>query len=181
MGYTLELWALPVADLEAELAHPTLDPALAADDDTLPDGLAERWPDLARQVADVIASGGGEIAGMLSVYVHAVVRSMGTHYGALDHTSNGGEEFRRRFLPGPAAARFGRQAVARLLNRPIASLSWGDYPTLGWLGADEAAQAAARPAPPGDVASADVRPLRTLERAVGRAGALGVDLVGAYG
>lgn len=84
-------------------------PASAADDDALPDGLAERWPDLARQVADVIASGGREIAGTLSVYVHAVVRSMGTHYGALEHTSNGGEEFRRRFLPGPAADRFGRR------------------------------------------------------------------------
>lgn len=132
-------------------------------------------------MAAVIASGGGEITGTLSVYVHAVVRSMGSHYGALDHTSNGGEEFRRRFLPGPAAARFGRQAVANLLNRPIASLTWGDYPTLGWLGAGEAAQAAAHPAAPGPVASADVGPLRTLERALERAGALGVDLVGAYG
>lgn len=137
MGYTLELWALRVPALEAELASPTIEAAAVEGDDTLPADVVDRWEDLAGQVAAVVASGGGEVAGLLAVYVHAVVRSLGTHYGALDHTSGGGEEFRRRFLPGPAAARYGHEAVPKLVNRPIAGLSWGDYPLLGWLGTDE--------------------------------------------
>ncbi|MBW3650940.1 MAG: hypothetical protein KY458_10270 [Actinobacteria bacterium] len=182
MGYTLELWALPLAALEAELTTPTIDQGRVEDDDTLPADVVERWPELASQVAGVIASGGGEIAGLLAVYVHAVVRIMGTHYGSLDHTSSGGEEFRRRFLPGPAAARFGKDTIAKLVNRPIATLSWGDYPVLGWLSAAEAAQAveaaASHQQDPGD---ADVRPLEVLGRAIARVAAVRVDLVSAYG
>ncbi|MGH9153887.1 MAG: hypothetical protein ACRD03_16180 [Acidimicrobiales bacterium] len=184
MGYTLELWALRLPALEAELASPTIEAAAVEGDDTLPAEVVERWEDLAGQVAAVVASGGGEVAGLLAVHVHAVVRALGTHYGALDHTSGGGEEFRRRFLPGPAAARYGHEAVARLVNRPIAGLSWGDYPVLGWLGNDELARAVASAAAPAgdlDEASEDVGPLDVLGRAMARAAAVGVDLVGAYG
>jgi hypothetical protein len=184
MGYTLELWALRVRTLEAELASPSIQPAVVEGDDTLPADVVDRWEDLAGQVAAVVASGGGEVAGLLAVYVHAVVRTLGTHYGALDHTSGGGEEFRRRFLPGPAAARYGHEAVAKLVNRPIAGLSWGDYPVLGWLGADEltrAVESAAALAGDLDEASADVAPLDVLDRAMARAAAVGIDLVAAYG
>ena len=182
MGYTLELWALAMASLEAELTTPGIEAERVAGDDSLPAEVAGRWPELAGQVAGVVASGGGEVAGTLAVYVHAVVRVMGTHYGALDHTSGGGDEFRRRFLPGPAADRFGKDAIAKLVNRPIAGLSWGDYPVLGWLSADELAQAVgSATGRREDEASADVAPLDALGRAMARAAAVHVDLVAAYG
>lgn len=184
MGYTLELWALPVSRLEAELRAPTLDPVALAGDARLPDVVRAAWSGHAAQIAEVVAAGGGEIAGTLSVHVHAVVRLLGTHYGALDHTSGGGDEFRRRFLPGPASDRVGPEVVANLLHRPIAGVTWADYPFLGWVSATEARAAAERARAATDVAPptpADVAPLRALTRALDLAGGRDLDLVSVYG
>lgn len=182
MGYTLELWAVRVGDVEAELATPTH--RSRADDDTMPEQLWRRWDDLAAAVAAKVASGGAEAGGDEALYVHAVVRALGHHYGALDHTSAGGEEFRRRFLPGPAADVLGRDFVARLVNRPIAGLTWADYPLFGWASAAELREAAAHADAAQnrvEVADHNVEPLHMLVRAVRQAARVGIDLVSAYG
>lgn len=191
MGYTLELWAVSVATVEAELRAPSIDPAALDDEERVPATVRAAWPELATQIAEVVAAGGGEVAGTLSVYVHSVVRLLGTLYGALDHTSSGGEEFRRRFLPGPVSDRVGADTVRHLLHREIAGLSWGGYPYVGWVSAAEArataAPATAAPAPADGaghdlaVVAADVAPLRALTRALELAGLRGLDLISVYG
>jgi hypothetical protein len=182
MGYTLELWALSVPALEDELRRPTLDPAAVPADGRTSAEILASWPALAAQVAEVVAAGGGEVAGTLSAYVHAVVRRLGVPYGALDHTSGGGNEFRRRFLSGVVAPQFGTDVVDHLLHRPIAGLTWADYPFLGWLSATEAQVAVGRAAGvPVVAADADVGPLRDLRLALELVGRRGLDLVSAYG
>lgn len=183
MGYTLELWAVPVETLVGELTRPSLGPEVAESDETIPRDITESWADLAASVAEAVRSGGGELGGRLTLYVQVVVRALGTHYGSLDHTSLGGGEFRRRFLPGPAANRLGRGFVGVLVNRPLAGLTWAGYPVIGWASVVELRAAAALDDDADDtpVAPQDVEPLHMLVRAVHHAARLGVDLVSVYG
>lgn len=183
MGYTMELWAVPVHALVDELTTPSLGPEAAAADDSFPVDVAQRWSELAAAVAGVIRAGGGEVGGLHAVYVHAVIRTLATHYGSLDHTSLGGDEFRRRFLPGPVADRVGRDFVAALVNRALAGLTWADYPLIGWLSVEELRAAAAQSEAADDtpIAPEDEEPLWVLVRAVRHAAHVGIDLISVYG
>jgi hypothetical protein len=182
VGYTLELWAGSVDEIVGELRSPTNDgDALARAG--VPDEVRRRWEQDAAVVAAALAAGGAVLDEEQSVHVGFVVRLAGHHYGALAHSSSGGDEFRRRFLPGPAARRFGFDAMAHLVNRPLAGLSWSAFPVIGWLDRAELREAAAasRSEPwvdPDD--DEDAEPLSTLDRAIGRASDLGLDLFGVY-
>ena len=182
MGYTLELRAVPVEAVIRELRAPSLGPD-DLDDDTVPAEVVEGWHDLAVAVAETVAAGGGELAGDEAVYVQFVVRQLGTHYGELNHTSAGGPEFRDRFLAGPVAERFGPTFVTNLVNRPLAGLSWADYPAIGWATANElgAALATADATNGGAERPEDIEPLHTLDRAIRRAATMGLDIVTVYG
>jgi hypothetical protein len=182
VGYTLELWAVPVEAVTKELRAPSLGPN-HLDDATVPADVVDRWDDLAATVAEAVAAGGGELAGDEAVYAQLVVRQLGTRYGSLNHTSAGGPEFRNRFLAGPVAERFGRTFVSNLVNRPLAGLTWADYPTLGWVTTDElnAALATAETPSGGVERPEDVEPLHTLDRAIQRAATMGLDIITVYG
>jgi hypothetical protein len=181
MGYTLELWAGSVARVEDELRQPAIDPARLAPG-ARPDGITATWSEDAAYLAAAIAAGGGAVDEKRALHVGFVVRHLGHHYGALSHTSSGGDEFRRRFLPGPATQRFGFDAMAKLVNRPLAALSWSAYPVIGWLNHNElvaaAATANAQPWPEQD--DGDAEPLAVLDRVVNRCADVGLDLLGLY-
>ncbi len=53
-------------------------------------------------------------------------------WSSIDHSSSGDNDFRGRFLPGPAARLLGLDLVIGLLNRDIAGLGWSDSPSFGW-------------------------------------------------
>ncbi len=145
MGYTLEVWALSLDSLLAELRAPSIDPTdLRLDDlDPVMADVHERWTLLSRTVADAMAGGGGTVTDDLAGYVVAVVRHLGHHATSLSHTSSGGEEFRDDLLGRQAAPLLGRAFLAGLLSRELAGLVVLDVPMLGWADATEVQQAAA--------------------------------------
>jgi hypothetical protein len=100
MGYTLELYALTLERLTDELRSPTLVPTPPAVRPEHDGELLETWAALAAATAEAIRSGGGELTWPLSGYVHVVVRSLGSRYGAIWHTSSGGEDFRGHLFGG---------------------------------------------------------------------------------
>lgn len=175
----MELWSAPPGAVRTALSSPSaLPPAV-----DMPDETRDSWFDLAPVVAGAVASGGGRLVAEYAHFVAAVVRSAGHHYGSLEHTSSGGEEFRRRFLPGPAATRYGHDAVAHLVSRDLAGLTWEEYPRLGHLTAAEVAEvAAAITGPPaiGDHPE-DAGPLAVLDGALTRTARFGGELHGIYG
>jgi hypothetical protein len=184
MGYTMALFATHVDELLDELRQPSIDPATIVDDTGLVAALAPEWDALAATVADALAHGGGELSGALAQYVHAVISTRGHWYGALWHTSSGGETFRRDLLPGPLALRFGREAIARLVNRDLGGLTWNDHPYIGYLTTTELTEALnhtghSPEAEPDGTEDDDA--VATLEGAVERAVSFGLDLVSVYG
>ncbi|MBX9245527.1 hypothetical protein ICW40_12010 [Actinotalea ferrariae] len=190
MGYTLELRAGSVERVAQELRRPTLTAAevrarSGADtrhDDDVEEVLA-RWPELAGAAAAGIAEGGGDVDGLLATYLHVVVRHLTHWYGAVAHTSSGGEDFRARLLPGPAAVVLGGELVQHLVTRDVAGLRASTYPMVGWASNAELRGAAAvgLVVPEGDAQQReDASALWTLVDAVERAAAGGLDLVGVY-
>jgi len=176
MGYTLELWGLPVRRLLDELRAPVLG-ADSARDHAAPHVL-ERWQALAQEVSAILASG-GEVGGDRALYVVAVVRTLGEHMEALDHTSSGGDEF-RELLDGPAARRLGRDLIDHLLGRPLEDLTWAEYPSIGWASTGELRRAADRMAPPAGEEDDPFEILRNLELTVRIAAHTGRDIVSIY-
>ncbi len=188
MGYTLELWATDIDALETELRAPTIDPATLDDDTGLVAELIDGWPTYATTIAAAIGDGGGEVGEELARYVWAVVRATGHFYGAVAHTSSGGDEFRTQFLPGPVATRIGRDAVADLVNRPLAGLTWADYPVIGHLHPAELTTALEHAdnnnnddEDGGDDDSDDAEDVYVIERAIRQAAHFHLGLVAVYG
>lgn len=182
MGYTFELWAVRPDEVLAALAAPSTAPPSVE----MPDETRQAWAELGPAVATVLRDGGGGLVAEYAHYVAAAIRSVGFHYGSLDHTSSGGEEFRRRFLSGPAADRYGRDAVALLRDRALGGLTWEEYPRLGHLEAGEVAAAAQRIASPSDTPTSpghpeDIGQLLELDKALGRAAGFGLELHSIYG
>lgn len=188
MGYTLALRVGSVERVVEELRRPTLTGAevrrgSSADAD-VEEALA-RWPELAAAAASGIEAGGGDVDGLLATYVHLVVVHLTHWYGALAHTSSGGEDFRARLLPGPVAQAVGADVVQHLVTRDLAGLRASTYPMVGWVSNAELRVAAARglavPAAGGPGAEDDEAAVRTVVAAVERAASGGLDLVGVYG
>ena len=179
MGYTAELWAAPPGHLLHAVAAAHPEPPSTP----MPDETRQAWAGLAATVAQAMAQGGGRLVAEYSNYLAALVRAVGFHYGSVDHTSSGGDEFRHRFLAGPAADRYGRDAVAHLFARDVGGLVCEEYPRLGHLTADEVAATVARlrnPPPPGDHPD-DVNALLVFDRALARAARHGLELHAVYG
>lgn len=179
MGYTLEIWALPVEALVAELRAPTIDPA---DLDPRPTGRlrvdAERWVVLARTLADAMAAGGGNVVGELADHVVSLVRHLGTPVTSLGHTASGGGWFRDELLGRDLAALLGRGFVAGLVSRELAGLTMLELPMLGWADAAEVQQAWQQAAAgPPEGTDEDVHQLLD---AIGTAAVGGTGLVGLY-
>ncbi|MGY4644478.1 hypothetical protein [Cellulomonas sp. URHB0016] len=188
MGYTWELRVTALDEVLDELRHPTLRPDALSELDALNLGAEAigRWDELARTVAQAIGSGGGELTWPLSGYVHAVLRHRSRWYGAVGHSSSGGDDFRTGFLAGTAATTLGPELVGALANRPIAGLSTDGYPMFGWASNAElrSAVAAGLTVPDDledDPATADdVESLWTVVDVIERAAATGQDLVTLY-
>ena len=180
MGYTVELWAArPGEVLQALAAADPVPPPVP-----MPDETRAGWAELAPMVARALRQGGARLVAEYANYVAGVVRAVGHYYGSLDHTSSGGDEFRRRFLSGPAAARYGRDSVAHLITRDLGGLVWEEYPRLGHLTADEVMAAAdSVEAGPPDSADhpEDLGPLLELDRALTRAARYRLELHAIYG
>lgn len=197
MGYTLALRVGSVDQVAAELRRPTLDPAAVraalarpasrgAVEDPDVDEVLARWPELAAAAAAGVEAGGGDVDGLLATYVHLVVGHLTHWYGALAHTSSGGEDFRARLLPGPVAAAMGADVVQHLVTRDVAGLRASIYPMVGWVSNAElravvARGPAAAPVSAGPGSEDDEDAVRTVVAAVERAAAGGLDLFGLYG
>jgi hypothetical protein len=182
MGYAAELWAVDPARVVDELTTPTLTPDHADTDLTDPE-VVERWDECAAMVRDAIAEGGAQVAGALAAYVHVVLKTTGHFYGALDHTSAGGDEFRDDLLAGTFAATYGETAAAHLTLRSVAGLTWFDRPWFGWLDATEVRAAldhADRTAADRTTPSDHVEPLRVLDAALRRCARFDLGLVAAH-
>lgn len=179
MGYTVELWATPPGAVLAALASPGAAPAAGS----VPDRIADTWPDLARAVEGAVRDGGARLFAEHAQVVAAAIREAGHHYGSLEHTSSGGDEFRRRFLSGPAAARYGRDSVTNLLTRGVGGLHAEEYPRFGHLTAAEVAAIAGRLADPPDLSEhpEDATALSVLDGALRRAARFGMELHAIYG
>lgn len=196
MGYTLALRVGSVDQVAAELRRPTLDPAAvraalarltsrgSVEDPDVDEALA-RWAELAAAAAAGVEAGGGDVDGLLATYVHLVVGHLTHWYGALAHTSSGGEDFRAGLLPGPVAQAVGADVVQHLVTRELAGLRASTYPMVGWVANVELRAVVERgiavPAVTGPGAEDDEDAVRTVVAAVERAGAGGLDLVGLYG
>lgn len=180
MGYTLEIWALPLDALVTELRAPTIDPADLSTTPAEHTGVdAGRWAVLARTLADAMADGGGNVVDELAGYVISVVRHLGTLYTSLSHTSSGGEWFREELLGRDLATLLGRDFVAGLVTRELAGLTMLEVPMLGWAGSAEIRQAwqqAADAEHPDDTDEDVFQFLDAIEAAAGR----DTDLVGLY-
>lgn len=184
MGYTLELRAGSVDAVVAELRAPTLgagDVEGRRGDDAVLDAVIDRWSEYARAAAEGAAAGGGALDAGMAAYVVTVVRTLTHWYGALGHTSSGGDEF-RAFLAGAGARVLGGEAVRSLLNRELAGLSSGEYPFLGWVSNAElrAVVAAGLPEVGDELEPDDEESLHRLVAAVERAAATGLDLFAVY-
>jgi hypothetical protein len=181
MGYTVELVAIPPGEvLRALAAADPVPPSVP-----LPDETRERWPDLAPKVAQALRQGGGQLVAEYAHYVAGVVRAVGYDFGTLDHTSSGGDEFRRRFLSIAAVARYGRNAVANLFNRALGGLSWYEYPMLGHLTVEEVMAAVEHmgddPPPDDPEHPSDQGELLVLDEALTRSARFGLELHTIYG
>lgn len=134
MGYTLELRAVSLDQLVGELISPSLSPAeiSARPDDEGELEVLRCWSELAAEAAALIQSGGGEVAWPLSGYLQLLTRHFGRWFGALPHTSSGGDQFRDWFLPGLASATLGDELIHYLTGRPLVGLVWVEYPMFGW-------------------------------------------------
>lgn len=134
-------------------------------------------------VAGAIGEGGGELVGELAEYVHVVVKTLGVFYGASDHTSAGGEDFRDAFLAGSSRAHFGAAFMGDLMDRSIAGLVWFERPSFGWVDADQIRAAVIHA---DEVGTLDGYPehhvgqLLVLDRAVRRCAQFGLGIIGAY-
>ena len=184
MGYTLELRVGSVDGVVAELRAPTSTVADVEDQVGavgLLDEVVDRWPEFAQAAAQAAAAGGGALDAGMASYLVAVVHRMTHWYGALGHSSSGGEDF-RAFLAGPATQVLGRELVRHLLNRDLAGMSSGEYPSVGWVSNAElrAAVAGGLPDRPPALAPEDEEGLLRLVAAVERAAAGGLDLFGVY-
>ena len=178
MGYTASFWATRPGDVLGALAVAHPEPPSVP----LTEATRANWAELGRVVADLLRRGGGRLVAEYAEYVAGVIHAVGFHYGSLDHTSSGGEEFRRRFLAGPAAARYGREAVADLFARDLGGLLWEEYPRLGHVTAPEVGAVAARlGGPPQSDHPEDIGPLLVLDGAFGRAARFGLELHTVYG
>lgn len=184
MGYTLELRVGSVDAVVAELRTPSLTAAdvdeLRGDDGVLDDVL-DRWAEFARAAADGAAAGGGALDPGMAAYVVAVVHRLTHWYGALGHTSSGGDAF-RALLAGPATQVLGAELVRALLTRDLAGLTSGEYPFFGWVANAELRTVVERglTAPAAGPGPDDEEQLRRLVAAVERAANHGLDLFGVY-
>ena len=184
MGYTLELRVGSVAAVDAELRAPGptgADVADLAGQDELLDEVVDRWPEYARAAAEAAAAGGGVLDAGMASYVVAVVRRATHWYGALGQSSAGGDDF-RAFLAGPASRVLGGDLVRHLVNRELAGMSSGEYPSVGWVDNAElrAAVAGALPDDAPGLGPEDEDALVQLVAVVRRAAAGGLDLFGVY-
>jgi hypothetical protein len=181
MGYTVELVAIPPGEvLRALAAADPVPPAVR-----MPDETRRAWPELAPKVAQALRQGGGQLVAEYAHYVAGVVRAHGYGYGTLEHTSSGGDEFRRRFLSIAAVDRYGRNAVANLFNRPLGGLSWYEYPMLGHLTVAEVMAAVEHigddPPPVDPEHPSDQAELLVLDDALIRSARFGLELHTIYG
>ncbi len=178
MGYTLELYAIDLDRLADELRYPAIVPTPpAARPETDGDVLAN-WAPLAAATAGAIRAGGGELTWPLSGYLHVVVRSLGSWYGSIWHTSSGGEDFRGSLFAGTVAEVLGAEPARHLVNRELLGLSTTDRPMFGWLAHAELRTIAG--AQPEDLPPEHEDDVVTLVDAVDRAAATEQDLVTVY-
>ncbi|MCC2312769.1 hypothetical protein [Cellulomonas xiejunii] len=183
MGYTLELRVGSVDAVVAELAAPTLTVADVASTIgfDLDDEVVDRWSEIAQGVAQGTATAGGLLDEDSTAYVVAVLHRLTHWYGALVHSSSGGEEF-RAFLAGPADETFGGGLVEHLLGRELAGTTLEDDPSVGWVSNADLRAAVARGLPDdcGHLGPEDEEDLVQLIAMVQRAAAGGLDLFAVY-
>ncbi|BCJ39908.1 hypothetical protein GCM10010168_27670 [Actinoplanes ianthinogenes] len=155
MSYTLELWAAPVDELAARLG------AGGADDD--PAGKQATPAQL-----DIVAS-------WLAV--------AGRPIDSVQHSSAAGDWFEDDVIGGPIAGHLGADLAGHLLSRPLAGLTWDEFPSVGWVRNAEIHAAltgrARADLPDPDTDEGDV--VRTVIDALERVMESGQDLVTYYG
>ncbi|MEV7097436.1 hypothetical protein AB0M80_31755 [Amycolatopsis sp. NPDC051045] len=103
----------------------------------------------ARVAADPVVAafrdaGGGEPTPEVADAVARTALAMGEEAGRTGHASSGGDWFREELFDGVLADLLGADVADHLLSRPLEGIVWNDYPMVGFVLADELAEALAK-------------------------------------
>ncbi|WP_410615013.1 hypothetical protein [Amycolatopsis sp. lyj-109] len=158
MSYALVFRAMPVAEFRARVAA---DPVVAAFRD----------------------AGGGEPPPEVADAVVRTALELGEEAGRTGHSSAGGDRFREELFDGVLAGLLGADVADHLLSRNFEGIVWYDYPMVGFVPADELAEALAKAgeARPGDLDEDDAQVIDAVLAALRKVAEAGQDVVTVYG
>ncbi len=157
MGYELVFRAASAAEFRARVAA---DPVVAAFREA---GGGEPTPEVADAVARTALATGEEV-------------------GRTGHTSAGGDRFRDELFDGVLAGLLGADVADHLLSRTLEGIVWNDYPMVGFVLADELAEALAKVGDdrPGDLDEDDAEVIDDVLAALRKVADAGQDVVTVY-
>lgn len=183
MGSGIDLISVEIGALAAELTRPTLDQRTVdcRVDGDLDHDLEARWPELASQVAALVAARGGALTVLQSVYVGAVVATVGEEHGWVypgvfpalteEHWADWSPDVR-----AATSARYG-DVVNRLVDEERTLLGLiPEMPMIGRMTADEV-RAAAASTNAHELSPAAEEELAPLEEAIQHAAPRRYDLI----
>ncbi|MEV5720794.1 hypothetical protein AB0L41_43605 [Amycolatopsis mediterranei] len=157
MGYELVFRAASAAEFRARVAA---DPVVAAFRD----------------------AGGGEPTPEVAGAVARTALAMGEEAGRTGHSSAGGDRFREELFDGVLAGLLGADVADHLLSRNLEGIVWNDYPMVGFVLADELAEALAKTGDdrPDDLDEDDAEVIDAVLAALRKVADAGQDVVTVY-
>ncbi|MEV6447929.1 hypothetical protein [Amycolatopsis sp. NPDC051716] len=141
----------------------------------------------ARVAADPVVAafreaGGGEPTPEVADAVVRTALAMGEEAGRTGHTSAGGDRFREELFDGVLAGLLGADVADHLLSRNLEGIVWTDYPMVGFVLADELAEALAKAGDerPGDLDEDDAEVVDAVLTALRKVAGAGQDVITVY-
>jgi hypothetical protein len=141
----------------------------------------------ARVAADPVVTafrdaGGGQPTPEVAAAVARTALALGEEVGRTGHASSGGDWFREELFEGVLAGLLGADVADHLLSRDLEGIVWNDYPMVGWVLADEFAEAVAKAGDdrPGDLDEDDAEVVEDVLAALRAAAEAGQDVVTVY-
>jgi hypothetical protein len=133
-------------------------------------------------VAAFREAGGGEPTREVADAVVRTALAMGEEVGRTGHSSAGGDWFREELFDGVLAGLLGADVADHLLSRNFEGIAWTDYPMVGFVPAEELAEALAKAGDdrPGDLDEDDAEVIDDVLAALRKAAAAGQDVVTVY-
>ncbi|WP_410642825.1 hypothetical protein [Amycolatopsis sp. lyj-346] len=141
----------------------------------------------ARVAADPVVAafrdaGGGEPTPEVADAVVRTALETGEEAGRTGHSSAGGDWFREELFDGVLAGLLGADVADHLLSRTLEGIVWNDYPMVGFVLADELAEALAKAGDdrPGDLDEDDAEVIDAVLAALREVAGAGQDVVTVY-